>query len=268
MQLRLSHRTTYRFDAPVPYGLQQLRLTPKTRAGQSILGDWLMTIDGGTLQTEFNDQHQNRVSLISFDPDETEIVVECSGVVETADHSGVIGKHSGFAPLWYFERSSELSRAGPNVRGLAKGLREEESADLPRLHALSARIFAAVPYETGKTHSLSTAEDAIEEGNGVCQDHAHIFIAAARSMGYPARYVSGYLLMEDRVHQDASHAWAEAHVRGLGWVGFDPSNSISPDARYVRVATGLDYSEAAPISGLRFGGAGEAMSIDIEVAQQ
>jgi hypothetical protein len=81
----------------------------------------------------------------------------------------------------------------------------------------------------------------------------HIFVAAARSMGYPARYVSGYLMMNDRVHQDASHAWAEAHVDGVGWVGFDVSNGISPDARYVRVATGLDYREAAPVSGLRFG---------------
>jgi transglutaminase-like putative cysteine protease len=84
----------------------------------------------------------------------------------------------------------------------------------------------------------------------------------------PARYVSGYLMMNDRVHQDASHAWAEAHVEGVGWVGFDVSNGISPDARYVRVATGLDYREAAPISGLRFGQGGEALSIDIQVQQQ
>jgi transglutaminase-like putative cysteine protease len=88
-------------------------------------------------------------------------------------------------------------------------------------------------------------------------------------MGYPARYVSGYLMMNDRVHQDASHAWAEAHVDGVGWVGFDVSNGISPDARYVRVATGLDYREAAPISGLRFGAMVEKrLSIDIQVQQQ
>ena len=102
----------------------------------------------------------------------------------------------------------------------------------------------------------------------MCQDHAHVFIAAARLMGYPARYVSGYLMMNDRVHQDASHAWAEAYVDMLGWVGFDVSNGISPDPRYVRVATGRDYREAAPISGLRFGAGGEAMSIDIQVQQQ
>ena len=165
-----------------------------------------------------------------------------------------------------FRRSTELTRAGPNVRRLMKGLREEVAEDIPRLHALSARIIAEVPYVVGATSSSTSAEEAIEQGaGGVCQDHAHMFVAAARIMGYPARYVSGYLMMNDRVHQDASHAWAEAHIDGVGWVGFDVSNGISPDARYVRVATGLDYREAAPVSGLRFGAGGEALSIDIQV---
>lgn len=267
MRLKILHTTTYHFDHPVPYGLQQLRLIPKSRAGQ-VVKTWDMQIEGGETQTEFNDHHQNRVSLISFDPHATSIIVHCEGEVETADMHGVIGKHGGFAPLWYFARSTELTRAGPNVRRMMKGLKEEEDEDIPRLHALSARILKEVSYEVGATHATTTAEEAIEHGAGVCQDHSHIFVAAARAMGYPARYVSGYLMMNDRVHQDASHAWAEAHVEGVGWVGFDVSNGISPDTRYVRVATGLDYREAAPISGLRFGTGGEALSIDIQVQQQ
>jgi transglutaminase-like putative cysteine protease len=102
----------------------------------------------------------------------------------------------------------------------------------------------------------------------VCQDHAQIFVAAARALGFPARYVSGYLMMDDRVHQDASHAWAEAHVENIGWVAFDVSNGISADPRYVRVATGLDYQEAAPISGLRYGSGGESLRVDLQVQQQ
>ena len=267
MRLKILHTTTYHFDRPVPYGLQQLRLIPKSRSGQTVL-NWTMEIEGGRAETEYTDHHQNRVSLISFDSDATSIVVHCEGEVETADMAGVTGRHGGFAPLWYFLKSTELTRAGPRVRALAKGLKEEEAEDIPRLHALSARILAAVPYEIGVTHAATSAEEAVEHGSGVCQDHAHIFIAAARSMGYPARYVSGYLMMNDRVHQDASHAWAECHVEPLGWVGFDISNGISPDTRYVQVATGLDYREAAPVSGLRYGASGEAMSIDIQVQQQ
>jgi hypothetical protein len=198
-----------------------------------------MEIEGGQKQTEFNDHHQNRVTLISFDPHATSIVVHCEGEVENADLHGVIGKHGGFAPLWYFRRSTELTRAGPNVRRLAKGLREEEAEDIPRLHALSsAHPRPRCPTRSGRPMPPPPPRRRSSMARGVCQDHSHIFVAAARAMGYPARYVSGYLMMNDRVHQDASHAWAEAHVEGVGWVGFDVSNGISPDARYVRVATG------------------------------
>ena len=267
MRLKILHTTTYHFDHPVAYGLQQLRLVPKSRTGQTVL-NWQMDIDGGRVETEFTDHHQNRVSLISFDPSASSIIVHCAGEVETADTVGVTGRHGGFAPLWFFRGATDLTRSGTRLRSLIRGLKEEEAEDLPRLHSLSARIRAALPYEIGVTHANTSAEEALEHGGGVCQDHAHIFIAAARLLGYPARYVSGYLMMNDRVHQDASHAWAEAYVEPLGWVGFDVSNGISPDARYVRVATGLDYRDAAPVSGLRFGAGGEAMSIDIQVQQQ
>ena len=132
---------------------------------------------------------------------------------------------------------------------------------------MSAKILDAVAYQTGTSETETTAEDAMTSGNGVCQDHTHIFVSAARLLGYPARYVSGYLMMNDRVEQDATHAWAEAHVEGLGWVGFDISNQISPDERYVPMATGLDYREAAPISGMRVGGNTESMSVSVHVQQ-
>ncbi|MEM1273748.1 MAG: transglutaminase family protein [Pseudomonadota bacterium] len=266
MHLSIQHITTYRFDEPASYGLQQLRLTPKSRAGQDV-HQWQMAIEGGRAECEFTDEYLNRVSLISFEPGATEIVVRCQGIVETMDQSGVVGKHGGYAPLWLFERSTPVTRAGQHVRRLARGLRDEYAEDIPRLHALSARIADAVGYEVGATGAETTAEEAIELGRGVCQDHAHIFIAAARAMGYAARYVSGYLMLDDRVHQDASHGWAEAHCDGLGWVGFDVSNAMSPDARYVRVATALDYAGAAPISGVRHGPGNESLSVDIQVQQ-
>ncbi|MEM9320842.1 MAG: transglutaminase family protein [Pseudomonadota bacterium] len=266
MQLQVQHTTTYRFDEPASYGLQQLRLTPKSRAGQEVLG-WQMAIDGGKAECDFTDEFQNQVSLISFERGATEIVVRCQGLVETRDQAGVVGKHGGFAPLWLFDRATPLTRPGQALRRLTRGLKEEEAEDIPRLHALSGRIRDAVDYEIGATGPETSAEDAVELGKGVCQDHAHIFIAAARHLGYGARYVSGYLMMEGRVHQDASHGWAEAHCDGIGWVGFDVSNGMSPDERYVRVATALDYAGAAPISGLRHGPGNESLSVDIQVQQ-
>lgn len=273
MQLTISHKTTYRFEQPAHYGLQQLRLTPTSMPDQQHVLDWTMTVEGGRIETSFRDQHQNHVSLVSFDQGAHEIRVLCEGRVEVENTSGVIGKHmigrnGAYAPLWYFQRSTARTTAGAHVSALIEGLAAELPDDLPRLHALSARIIDRVPYQIGATGADTNAEDAITAGGGVCQDHAHIFIAAARAMGYPARYVSGYLMMNDRVHQDASHAWAEAHVPTIGWVGFDVSNGYSPDERYVRVATGLDYTEAAPVAGLHYGASGEAMSVDIQVAQQ
>ncbi|MEX3014940.1 transglutaminase family protein [Gymnodinialimonas hymeniacidonis] len=267
MKLSIQHTTTYRFAAPATYGLQQLRLTPKNHNGQSV-GSWQMAVQGGKVETSFTDQHRNEVTLVSLSPGATDVTITCQGNVETADNAGLIGKHAGFAPLWFYQRSTDLTSAGQGVRALIKGLREDVDEDVARLHALSARILSAVPYEIGRTQAGTTAEQALTTSAGVCQDHTHIFLAAARALGHPARYVSGYLMMNDRVHQDASHAWAEAHVTGLGWVGFDISNGISPDPRYVRVATGLDYAEAAPISGLHYGAEGEAMAVDIQVAQQ
>lgn len=267
MQLDIVHTSTYRFDQPMRYGLQQLRLTPKSRDGQTVV-NWSMQVDGGQVETEFTDHHANTVTLISFAPGATEIVVTCQGLVETENKFGVVGKQRGYMPLWLLQRSTELTRATANVRRLTKGLRDAHDNDIALLHALSARILGAVHYEIGETDAATSADAALERGSGVCQDHAHVFVAAARAMDFPARYVSGYLMMDDRIHQDATHAWAEAHVEGVGWVGFDISNGISPDDRYVRVATGLDYREAAPISGLRFGAGDETLSVDVTVAQQ
>ena len=124
-----------------------------------------------------------------------------------------------------------------------------------------------MPYATGQTYTETTAEGALAGGAGVCQDHAHIMISAARVAGMPARYVSGYLLLDDRIDQDASHAWAEVHLPTLGWVGFDVSNGISPDMRYVRIAIGRDARDAAPIQGLRMGPGDESLIVTLQVQQ-
>jgi transglutaminase-like putative cysteine protease len=264
MLLKISHRSDYQFDEPVPYALQQLRLTPKSRAGQRVI-EWKTSLVGGRVEVAYDDHHNNHVELISIEPGQTNIEIISSGEVETSQRDGVVGRHGGFAPLWLFLRQTPLTAPGINIRNLAK--RHAPSSDIQLLHQLSADIVDMVSYQTGMTDSRTTAETATELAAGVCQDHAHIFISAARQLGVPARYVSGYLMMNDRIDQVATHAWAEAHVDGLGWVGFDISNQISPDERYVRVATGLDYADAAPISGMHFGNSQDSVVVSIQVEQ-
>jgi len=272
MRLQIRHQTSYRYDAPVHYALQQLRLTPKSRGYQSVLG-WQTTVQGGRKEAEFNDEHDNHVELVSFEPGMCEITISSEGEVETRDTGGVYGEHYGHVPLWLFKRPTRQTAPGPLVRKLARaipgaGEGGAGEGDVARMHALSAAVLRAVSYETGKTDSAWAAEQVLAAGHGVCQDHAHVMIAAARLMGFPARYVSGYLMLTEQIDEEATHAWVEVHVDGLGWVGFDVSNGISPDERYVRVATGLDYRGAAPISGMRFGDSGESLTVSLQVQQQ
>lgn len=248
------------------YGLQQLRKTPKTTGFQTVL-DWTMALEGAQLQMTYQDEHANTVDLISFLPETEAVVITCVGEVDVIDTNGVIGKHAGFMPMWIFGRSTRLTQPGSGVRTLAR-LIDKNQGLIDQLHQLSQVVRDTITYETGQTDVSHSAEEAIAAGKGVCQDHAHVFISAARLLGCPARYVSGYLMLQDRVEQEASHAWAEAHVDGLGWIGFDIANGIAPDSRYVRVATGLDYADAAPVSGVRFGPGDEHMQVHLEIQQQ
>ncbi len=267
MLLTIEHRTTYSYDRPVPGGLQQLRLTPTASEYQRVI-EWATTVAGGTKQVAFTDQHGNHTELVSFDPGVTTLNVLSRGQIETTEAHGVLGYSSGLAPLWLFRRSTSLTRAGERVIALAELIRSTASPEpVEQMHALVAAIVDAVVYTTGTSVVSDSAEDALAAGRGVCQDHAHVLIAAARQLGYSARYVSGYLQMDGTEAQDASHAWAEVWMPDLGWVGFDPSNGISPDERYVRVASGLDYSEAAPISGIRYGSAGESLDVALNIQQ-
>ena len=266
MHLFIDHTTSYHFDAKIDYGLQQLRLTPKAREGLQII-DWEIQVDGGYKELAFDDNHANHVDLISIDRGQDSVHIHVKGEVKTENETGIVGQHRGFMALWMFLQPTLLTMPGPKIRALVKELGQDHENDLLRAHALSALIARHVAYRFGETNAETVAEDAVGIGAGVCQDHAHIFIAAMRSMGHPARYVSGYLMLNDRIQQDATHAWAEAHFPDIGWVGFDISNGYSPDSRYVPVATGLDYREASPISGMRFGASNENMVVQLQVQQ-
>ncbi|MEE4200294.1 transglutaminase family protein [Erythrobacter sp.] len=268
MILSIRHTTRYVFTNPVIHALQRLRLTPKETQGQSIL-EWDMIYDNAAPELQYDDQNFNTVTLVAVEAGASDVTVTCKGRVETQDNAGVIGRHSGHLPLWSFLHQTPLTKPGEQMRAMMREIEpREDGSKIDMLHDLSAKIAETVIYGKGGTSSTTTGEEALVQGEGVCQDHAHIFIGAARAMDIPARYVSGYLMMNDRIEQEATHAWAEAHIDGLGWVGFDVSNGISPDPRYVRVATGRDYKDAAPVTGISFGTAEQMLSVDVEVEQQ
>lgn len=265
MLLKISHRTEYSYGSPVYYALQRLRLAPKNGPTQTVRR-WTLAVEGAVEEVAFADQFANDTRLLSVNGAPDHISIHASGEVETKDTAGVFGRQAaGFAPLWLFEGSTLLTEPGTGVAKLVQ--LAANGADLDRLHKLMAAIRDRVEYIVGATGPETTAEEALTQGSGVCQDHAHVFISAARGMGFPARYVSGYLMMDDRIEQVASHAWAEAYVPRLGWVAFDAANGISPDERYVRIAVGRDYRDAMPVSGIRLGASEERLEVRITVEQ-
>lgn len=268
MLLHVAHETTYHFDRAVPGALQELRLTPNAGPTQQV-ESWSVEVVGGVHEVAFDDHHGNRVHLISLEPDVDELQVRAAGTIATVDTGGVLVAQ-GRAPLWLYQRSTELTETGPRLDALLADF-DSPADPIERLHALSGLVADAVSYESGWTNATTNSEQALAAGKGVCQDHTHVLTTALRQLGYSARYVSGYLHLPDQTNPDdqqASHAWAEVWVDGLGWLGLDASNGISPDERYVRLATGLDYRDAAPILGLRFGDAQESFDVALHVQVQ
>lgn len=267
MKLSIVHETHYRFEEEANHSIQYLRLSPRQDSCQRVLS-WSITTPGTF--TPWVDGFGNlaHVSTIDGPHDEVSVVVE--GVIETWDTAGVLSARDGLPPM-LFIRDTPMTATGDGATKIAKGVRDvlETNGLLAGLHALNESIAERIKYEQGATTSATSAEEAIKAGAGVCQDHAHIFIACARTFNVPARYVSGYLLAgQGNDSHVASHAWAEAYIDNLGWVSFDPTNKQSATEAYVRLAIGFDYLSAAPIRGSRIGGGMEEMTVRVQVLQQ
>ncbi|WP_347310615.1 transglutaminase family protein [Defluviimonas sp. SAOS-178_SWC] len=265
MKLGVSHRTVYRYDAPIRVAVQSLRLTPSVFDGQKVL-DWEIEVEGGQKGAAFRDGAGDWIESWSVRGPADHVTVAVSGTVETADLSGLLqGHREAVNPVVYL-RETHATRADAGLNALAQAVAEDEP--LARAHALSRAVADAIAYRPGATEAHTTAAEALALGEGVCQDHAHALIAAARVLGLPARYASGYLFAaEDGSPHEAAHAWAEIWIDGLGWIGFDPANRCCPDDRYVRLGSGYDAHNAAPIRGIARGLGVESLEVTVAVQQ-
>ena len=264
MKLRISHETVYGYVPPIRNLVQSLRLTPSVFEGQKTL-DWKIEVPGGVRGPGFRDGAGDWIDGWTVRGPADQVAVKVTGVVETRDTAGVLRGHREMIhPLAYL-RATEATRPEAGLIALANSV--EAPRDLLDLaHRLAAAVGAAILYKPGVTRAGTSAAEALAQGEGVCQDHAHTLIAVARLRDLPARYVSGYLhTTSDGSAQEAAHAWAEVHVEGLGWVGFDAANRCCPDERYVRLASGLDAQDAAPIRGVALAQGAERLDVAVEV---
>jgi transglutaminase-like putative cysteine protease len=261
MRIRVSHATTYDYDLPASGVVQALRVTPGDHEGQQVLA-WRLDVDvDGVLRTT-RDAFGNVLHLFYAEAPLSRLTVRVTGEAALSETAGVVRGAPEPLPPGVFLRPTRLTQADA---ALAAWAREIDASDvLYRLHELMAALHARMRFDVGATGVQTTAAEAFGAGHGVCQDYAHIFIAAARALGTPARYVSGHLCRRDAGEQEAAHAWAEAYVPDLGWTGFDPANGVCPDQSYLRVAVGLDYLDAAPVRGARRGGGQERLSVAVK----
>jgi transglutaminase-like putative cysteine protease len=266
MHLHVRHSTLYVFGKPMRFVTQSHRLTPVGSAGQTVLA-WTVSAEGAVFGAGFTDGAGDAVNTMSVAGPVSRIEVIVEGSVETVDTAGVLRDHrEAVSPLVYLQptQATHANRGLLDLRDAA--LAGAENGGLDRAHRLASAVSDAVAYSPGTTAQSTTAAEALALGEGVCQDMAHVLIALARAAGLPARYVTGYLLVGEEPEAEAAHAWAEVHVDGLGWVGFDPANRCCPDERYIRLGSGRDAREAAPIRGVTRGGGSEEMTVSVTVA--
>ncbi len=265
MDLRIRHKTAYHYRQPTSRISMLLRLYPMSFDGQDVV-DWRVAVNGLELGAfSPNSRGDIEAHFQSAAPIDV-LEIEASGRVITSDRSGVVKGVTPDVPPTVFLRSTALTMPDAAIRAL--GGQVGEGDPISRLHALSALVRDAVIYRAGATNADTTAAQALTFGRGVCQDHAHVFVSAARVLDIPARYVVGYYLAgheQDAVHE--THGWAEAYLEGLGWVGFDVTNGVCTTEHYVRLCCGLDAHDAAPIRGAVLGAEQIAIDADVMISE-
>jgi len=264
MILTVDHVTSYRYAQPVRGVVQSHRLTPSVFDGQTAL-DWSVSVSDGLKGGGFRDGAGDWVQGWSVPGPVSGITVTVRGTVRTQDLAGLLRGHREAIPREAYLNETAPTRVDAALAELAASA-GGASDPLDAAHRLSVAVAGAIAYKPGATRAHTTAAEALALGEGVCQDHAHALIAVARHAALPARYVSGYLMSGgDGSPGEAAHAWAEIWVQGLGWIGFDPANTCCPDDRYIRLGSGLDAQDAAPIRGTARGPTAEVLDVAVAV---
>ena len=267
MRLRIAQTMLRRYEPAAVSVIQVLRLTPRNHEGQYV-ERWRIDVVPDARLAAHEDAFGNITHVFTAAGPFNALSVKVDGEVETQDTNGVVrGAVERFPPN-LFLRDTSLTQADSRIRDFAGDVRAADGGDvLARLHALLERLHDAMTHEEDASPTAPTAAEAFAQKRGGARDVTHIFIGAAHSLGVPARYVAGYLSAADTIAEDGGHAWAEAFVPGLGWVGFDAVNCICPTDAYVRVAIGLDALGAAPVRGTRYGAGDETLAVAIKVDQ-
>lgn len=268
MRLSIEHRTVYRFSEPQARLVQMLRLCPENTHDQTVAA-WRIDVDRDAKLRPGRDGFGNAVTMLYVEGPLDSIEIAVSGEVLTSHSNGVVRGANETLPPGLFLRATPVTAASAAITGFAADATKSAAGDLAALHLLNRAVATRFTLSEARAEAGTTAADAFDRETATARDLAHILIVAARSLGLPARYVSGYRrLPGEGAHRPTPHSWVEAHVAGLGWVAFDPSTGRSPEEDYVRVATALDAAGAAPVAGSRLGEGEEELDVDLTIMRE
>ena len=266
MRLTIRHETLYRYSAPLAYTIQQLRLTPRDDPEQRIVR-WQITTPGH--RHGFTDAFGNVCQMLTVRGRHADLSIVAEGVVEIAAlDRGRLSLTGALSPLVFTVPTPRTTPTELIREFAARHMRP--GRDSAAMLALAAAILSAVAYQTGATDVTSSATDALLLGRGVCQDHAHLFIACCHTQGIPARYVSGYIDPGATDHAE-SHAWVDVWVDDpgfSGWVSIDVTHARFAGDALCRLAVGRDYESSAPVRGVRRGGGLESLTVKVTIAAE
>jgi transglutaminase-like putative cysteine protease len=268
MKLEIVHSTRFRYSGPIAETVMEVRLQPMDGGGQRCL-EFRLSVSAGIQPDTYRDGYGNNVHYFNLVRPHSRLSVSSRSVVETGGESET---DQGEELVQDFLRFRSPVK---DVEGVRKLAHRHPIADLGSqaavenaLDELTLTISREFAYDRAVTNVYSAVDEVLALRAGVCQDFAHLFIAAARAMGVPARYVSGYIHTPGEAGvASASHAWAEAWVPARGWIGYDATHPIRTAAHHVRVAVGRDYSDAAPTRGIYIGAATGTMDISVKTRQ-
>jgi transglutaminase-like putative cysteine protease len=264
MRLRIEHITTFSYDLPISEAYTEMRLAPVDIGGQRRTAFRLRTEPSGEV-TRYRDRYQNEVHYFDVLQPHQQLQVTALSEVVTAEQ--FVDEVNTLSPLDQYDYLTPTRYAPGHtmIHELAEASVVVGNKMATAL-ALMTAVHQAIQYERGATDVKTTADEALQLGKGVCQDYAHVMLAASRLSGLPARYVSGYLYSPDAPEM-ASHAWVDVFVTDYGWRSLDPTHNCPQDARYVRVATGRDYADVPPTRGMYKGNAKEKMEVHVKVSE-
>ncbi|WP_277979236.1 transglutaminase family protein [Sphingomonas phyllosphaerae] len=265
MRLSIEHRTSYRFTAPQARVVQLLRMTPRNSHDQTV-AEWHISVDCDARLREHRDGFGNRTTMLYAEGPLDGIEIAVAGEVVTSSSRGVL--HGTFEPLppALYLRATPTTVADAAIEDFARSA-VGGAAPIPALHALNRALHERFTVSSERPDPGLTATDAFARASATPRDLAQLFVAAARALAVPARYVTGYCDLQDG-RRVTPHGWAEAWVDDLGWIGFDPTLGESPEEHHVRVAVALDATGSSPVAGSRLGEGRECLEVEVQVSAQ